>query len=1327
MKINLLFLLLIIPLSTHAQIATDGSLGQAINLSGPDYQIGADLGQQRGGNLFHSFQKFNLQRFESATFSGPEHIQNVISRVTGGNPSRIDGLFRSTILGADVYFLNPYGIMFGPNARLDVQGSFHASTADYLRFQDEARFSARNPGDSLLTVAPIESFGFLDNPHGKIEITGQKIDMDNPRALLQLPEGESLSLVGGDIYLSQGVDELPLEGLVDDIPEEIQATQYRDQRFSQLYAPSGTINLASIQQAGEIALSQNGIHSTATQGGTIQLQQESYLSTTGESGGNVFIRAGEFMMDNSTIYARTLGLQDGGIVDIQANNITLDNGSKIRGGTENLGDGTDIHLTANEWLLIRNDSPLNTYAGDVPNHAQELGDAGHIRLQAKDIEIKRDYSINGVFSTDTYGTGRGGNLSMIAENSLNIIDAYIQLKTLADNARAGQAGDIYLSANALNIKEGSWVGTAGQTADAGQLVIQAGTVYLGGLSGGYNSRLSTQSGGQGDAGQIVIQADEMVLEEGAYLISTNFADGNAGNIDIQLTGHLTVCGASGADGYATGIFSSVVSGQNEYGGNAGNMHISATEMRIEAGGRIDAGSKANDPSASSQKAGNITLDIKGALILSGVNPYGENSDGFGSIISARSQGENAGHAGNIEIHAGAVSILDGALIETGSDNRSDGGHIKIQADKAITISGDASQINLNEPLRAQTDYLTNFNPATYNQSTSGIYAHSTNRAVESGNSGHIELSTPQLTLSNKGQISTASQGGGKAGQIILNVEKLVLRDEALIRSNSDLNNQLTFDSTQTRDDTVIGLGTVVKISDIGNGKTTYQINMGQTLLNLTPVAQVADKEALETLPEQLSNGDIFMVENVGEGQSARFLYANYTGANETWTRINQDSPVILEKPDSSLGGAIFVDIQPPYADGTLIHVKDMGNGKSADFVYVARIYSEVPDVGSVSGDAFQVTYYQVADLAALQNLTASTDLVIGTQVDVGHSEESTSRFVFDGNGWVRFGEILEVADIPARENLILAQPGHVAHLPQGDTIYTAREWIDLGQTYRVNNLAERDALNVQPGDLVKVADIGNGRHDAFVYADGQWIRQIRGGDAGQIVINADKIQVTDGSEISTGSISGGGGSITLHVDNMVFLTNSQVSTSVQEGVGNGGDLTVDSEFVILEGGKIIARANEGHGGNINITTTGVYTFPPESASTIDASSKLGIDGDVEINAPDQNVTEGMLTLASETVDAGRIMEKPCEAMTYQEYQNRDHFVVQPLAGTPASPYDLQPSPPLKTTTTKQPQQTSQKTISHQPHSMVAATCKPSPAQIKTPVKKQEHIIPEQLF
>ena len=135
------------PLS--AQISLDGTVGPQLTLPGPHYQIGAALGQQHGGNLFHSFSDFNLAAGESATFSGPDSINNVISRVTGGRVSHLDGLLRSTIPGADVYLINPAGIWFGPQASLDISGSFHASSADVLRFEDGGTFNARQPEESV--------------------------------------------------------------------------------------------------------------------------------------------------------------------------------------------------------------------------------------------------------------------------------------------------------------------------------------------------------------------------------------------------------------------------------------------------------------------------------------------------------------------------------------------------------------------------------------------------------------------------------------------------------------------------------------------------------------------------------------------------------------------------------------------------------------------------------------------------------------------------------------------------------------------------------------------------------------------------------------------------------------------------------------------------------------------------------------------------------------------------------------------------------------------------------------------------------------------------
>jgi filamentous hemagglutinin family protein len=98
---------------SHAQITLDGSLGPQGPLLGPHYRIGAEVGQLRGGNLFHSFGAFNVPTGGSVTFSGPHTIANIVSRVTGGQLSEIDGRLRSTIDGANLFLLNPSGCCLG--------------------------------------------------------------------------------------------------------------------------------------------------------------------------------------------------------------------------------------------------------------------------------------------------------------------------------------------------------------------------------------------------------------------------------------------------------------------------------------------------------------------------------------------------------------------------------------------------------------------------------------------------------------------------------------------------------------------------------------------------------------------------------------------------------------------------------------------------------------------------------------------------------------------------------------------------------------------------------------------------------------------------------------------------------------------------------------------------------------------------------------------------------------------------------------------------------------------------------------------------------------
>src|SRR5207249_6769061 len=105
---------------------------------------------------------FDLTSTQSATFTGPANVQNILSRVTSGSPSSIDGAVNSQILGANLFFLNPYGVMFGPNAHISVSGSFAVSTANYLKLADGGKFNTSLGGGDVLTSAPVSAFGFLN-------------------------------------------------------------------------------------------------------------------------------------------------------------------------------------------------------------------------------------------------------------------------------------------------------------------------------------------------------------------------------------------------------------------------------------------------------------------------------------------------------------------------------------------------------------------------------------------------------------------------------------------------------------------------------------------------------------------------------------------------------------------------------------------------------------------------------------------------------------------------------------------------------------------------------------------------------------------------------------------------------------------------------------------------------------------------------------------------------------------------------------------------------------------------------------------------------------
>jgi filamentous hemagglutinin family protein len=243
--------------AVSSAITSDGTMGTRVTQTRNAYTISG--GTITGSNLFHSFGLFSVGTGDTATFTEPRGVTNVLGRVTGGQQFFIDGRLRSTTAGADLYLLNPSGVMFGPNASLDVQGSFHVSTADFLRFADGAKFSAHLEQESVLTVAPPATFGFLGSNPAAITVQG---------STLRVPDGKTLSVVGGDMQI---VDSL-------------------------LRARDGRIQLTSVASPGEVVFSRLELApdlqvDSFARLGRIELSQDALLDVRGDGGGAVLIRA----------------------------------------------------------------------------------------------------------------------------------------------------------------------------------------------------------------------------------------------------------------------------------------------------------------------------------------------------------------------------------------------------------------------------------------------------------------------------------------------------------------------------------------------------------------------------------------------------------------------------------------------------------------------------------------------------------------------------------------------------------------------------------------------------------------------------------------------------------------------------------------------------------------------------------------------------------------------------------------------------------------------------------------------------------------------------
>ncbi len=199
----------------NAQVVPDGTLPNNSHVTSNANTFVIEGGTEKGSNLFHSFGEFSVPTGKAAYFNNNMKVENIFSRVTGSSISSIDGLIGANG-AANLFLLNPNGILFGPNAVLNIGGSFLGSSASLIKFADGTHFSAKTPQSTDLLTLSVP-LGLQFDPHsGAIQVQGNghtltsadpifsPLRRSGQRIGLAVRPGKTLALVGGDLSLGGG-------------------------------------------------------------------------------------------------------------------------------------------------------------------------------------------------------------------------------------------------------------------------------------------------------------------------------------------------------------------------------------------------------------------------------------------------------------------------------------------------------------------------------------------------------------------------------------------------------------------------------------------------------------------------------------------------------------------------------------------------------------------------------------------------------------------------------------------------------------------------------------------------------------------------------------------------------------------------------------------------------------------------------------------------------------------------------------------------------------------------------------------------------------------
>ncbi|PHX54503.1 filamentous hemagglutinin, partial [Tychonema bourrellyi FEM_GT703] len=860
LKFTLLFAALVLsPFPAIAQIIPDSSLGNESSRAVSDTINNLPIdriqgGATRGSNLFHSFGEFNIGEGRGAYFVNPNGISNIFTRVTGNNQSNILGTL-GVQGNANFFLINPKGIVFGPNARLDLRGSFIGSTADSIVFNNGFEFSSTNPQTSpLLTVNIPVGLRFRDNPGAIVNrsiATGQinqpKLPLETPitnQVGLAVDPGQTLALIGGSVQLPSG----------------------------NLTASGGQIVLGSLDSSGLVNFAQTPLGLTFNYNniqnfGNIELSAGSVINTSGVGGGKVDIRGGNVSLNGSRIYAMTLGNIDSRGIDINSQNLQIKDGAQI--STLTLGDGAggNINIRATDsvemsglgvegyqqvvikYLVSGTTDPFDPQFV-LFNGTSGAGAGGSITIDTPSLLMRNGVVGSGI----TLGAGSGGNLNIRA-NTFEMVGSGINNATAKDTTGAG--GNINLDVQRLIMRDGSLLGSTNYSSGPpGNITIKAAEsveLFNSSSKTAVSTGISTLSiGGNGRAGDITVDTKRLSLSGGsAFTLGTGVSIGRflfsrnggpAGSLKVTASESVEIAGISplltGGNQTTSALTSATLSSSR-----GGNIRVDTPRLTVRDGGIISV------RSLGVGDVGDITINADRIEVIGSVNNGLSVSSIDASVGQVFGNNPNAtGNAGELNINAGRLIVRDGATITVQATGTGRAGNINVVADAialdnkgridGTTVSGTGANINL----QAQSIQLRRGSRITTDAGTS--------------EGGNINLRSDILVaLPGENSDITAnarSAGGGRVNVNVPNVFgfRAVGREE--VRSSLGLTDA-QFAQLQVSPTSLISTSDIAAISQTGGPALQGTVTFSSSGVN--------PAQGLVELPQNVTNSEQLIVAN----------------------------------------------------------------------------------------------------------------------------------------------------------------------------------------------------------------------------------------------------------------------------------------------------------------------------------------------------------------------------------------------------------------------------------------------------------------------------------